>query len=592
MAHAKAGPSRTGNAGTAAGPNAASTLRTYLGPHRAVAAVLAVTTLVYTALQVANPQLLGRFIDGVRSGAPLSTLLGLGGAYLAVAVVAQVIWIVAEFRGARVAWSATNALRADLTEHCLRLDMSFYERHAPGELIDRIDGDVGKLANYFSQMFLLVLSNMLLVVGIGIALFVQDWRIGLVYAPFVAASFVLLRRLVGTAVPAMAAQREANAKLLGFFEERLSGLPDLRANGAGDHTVHGFWTYAATLFRASRRAALLGVRWPAAAQSLASAGFLMALGAGAWLYTTDQMTLGAAYTLVVYAVMVQTPMLVITSQFHDLEAALGALRRIHGLLGERSTVRTGDAHLPAGAPEVEFEAVSFSYGAGEDALRDISFRLRPEARLAVVGRTGSGKSTLIRLLFRFADPTRGTVRLHGRDLRETSVDSLRGQVGLVTQEVQMFAATVRDNVTLFDAAVDDARVREALAEVGLRPWLESLPAGLDTRLGPDGAGLSAGQEQLLAFARVLIQDPGLVLLDEATSRLDPASTRVFETAMERLLAGRTAVIVAHRLETLGTVDEVLLLSDGRVAEHGPRARLVADPDSRFSRLLAANEALA
>ncbi|GGT88045.1 ABC transporter ATP-binding protein [Actinomadura citrea] len=592
MAHASAEPSSTGNADGTVGSNAARTLRTYLGPHRAVAAVLAVTTLVYTALQVANPQLLGRFIDGVRSGAPLSNLLGLGAIYLSVAVVAQVIWIVAEYRGARVAWSATNELRADLTEHCLRLDMSFYERHAPGELIDRIDGDVSKLANYFSQMFLLVLSNVLLVVGIGVALFVQDWRIGLVYAPFVTASFFLLRRLVGTAVPAMAAQREANAKLLGFFEERLNGLPDLRANGAEEHTVHGFWTYAGTLFWASRRAALLGVRWPAAAQSLASAGFVMALGAGVWLYTSGQITLGAAYTLVVYAVMVQTPMLVITSQFHDLEAALGALRRIHGLLDEHSVVRTGEATLPAGAPAVEFERVSFSYRPEEDALRDISLRLRPKTRLAIVGRTGSGKSTLIRLLFRFADPTQGTVRFDGRDVREISVASLRDQVGLVTQEVQLFAATVRDNVTLFDDTVDDARVREALAEVGLRQWLESLPAGLDTLLGPGDTGLSAGQEQLLAFARVLIQDPGLVLLDEATSRLDPASLRVFETAMERLLAGRTAIIVAHRLETLGTVDEVLLLSDGRVAEHGPRDRLVADPSSRFSRLLAANEALA
>jgi ABC-type multidrug transport system fused ATPase/permease subunit len=356
--------------------------------------------------------------------------------------------------------------------------------------------------------------------------------------------------------------------------------------------VHGFWTHAGALFRASRRAALLGVRWPAAAQSLASAGFVMALGAGAWLYTSGQMTLGAAYTLVAYAVMVQTPMLVITAKFHDLVAALGALRRIHGLLGERSSVCTGGAPLPAGAPAVEFERVSFSYRPEEDALRDISLHLRSKGRLAIVGRTGSGKSTLMRLLFRFADPTRGTVRLGGRDLREVSVTSLRGQVGLVTQEVQLFAATVRDNVTLFDDTVDDALVREALAAVGLRQWLESLPAGLDTLLGPGDTGLSAGQEQLLAFARVLIQDPGLVLLDEATSRLDPASMRVFETAMERLLADRTAIIVAHRLETLGSVDEVLLLRDGRVAEHGRRDRLAADPSSQFSRLLAANEALA
>lgn len=590
MADAPAGPATEQDA-DGASSSAARTFRTYLAPHRSAIAVLAVLTLLHTALQVANPQFLGRFIDGAGAGAPLAELLGLGATYLCVAAAAQVVWVVVEYRGSQVAWSATNELRADLTEHCLGLDMSFYERHGPGELIDRIDGDVSRLANYFSRMFLLVLSNALLVAGIGVALFVRDWRVGAVYAPFVIASFLLLKRLVGGAVPAMAAQREANAKLLGFFEERVGGLPDLRANGAAGHTVHAFWTHAAALFGAGRRAALLGVRWPAAAQSLASAGFVMALGAGAWLTTSGQMSLGAAYTLVAYAIMVQTPLLVITSQFHDLETALGALRRIHGLLAERGTVATGAAALPAGAPSVEFAGVWFTYGNGEDALRDVSFRLRPSARLAVVGRTGSGKSTLIRLLFRFADPARGAVRLDGRDLREVSVASLRGGVGLVTQEVRLFGATVRDNVTLFDDAVDDARVREALHEAGLGPWLDALPAGLDTLLGPGGTGLSAGQEQLLAFARVLIQDPGLVLLDEATSRLDPATQRTFEAAMNRLLAGRTAVIVAHRLETLGSADEVLVLGDGRVLEHGPRERLVADPSSRFSRLLAAGGGL-
>jgi ABC-type multidrug transport system fused ATPase/permease subunit len=592
MVHASADPSGDGEA-AADRPtvSAARTLRTYLGPHRVTTTVLAVMTVAYTALQVANPKFLGKFIDSVRDGASLATLAGIGAFYLAIAVAAQFVWVAVEYWGARVAWTATNEVRADLIEHCLRLDMSFYQRHSPGELIDRIDGDVSKLVNYFSQMFLLMLTNALLVVGIGVVLLIQDWRIGVVYAPFIFGSFLLLRRLVGSAVPAMAAQREANAKLLGFLEERLNGLPDLRANGAGQHTVHGFWTHAGTLFRASRRAALLGVRWPAAAQALSSVGFVLALGTGAWLYKSGQMSLGTAYTLVAYAVMVQTPLLVITAQFHDLEAALGALRRIHGLLGERSAVPDGDVALPARAPDVEFDHVRFSYEEGEEALRDVSFRLRPEGRLAVVGRTGSGKSTLLRLLFRFADPGSGAVRLDGQDLREVSVESLRGQVGLVTQEVQLFAATVRENVTLFDDEVGDEQVRDALAEVGLGPWLESLTDGLNTPLGPGGTGLSAGQEQLLAFARVLIQNPGLLLLDEASSRLDPASQRAFEAAMERLLAGRTAIIVAHRLETIRTVGEVLTMQDGRVLEHDTRERLVADPSSHFSRLLAADGAL-
>jgi ATP-binding cassette subfamily B protein len=249
------------NAGTATADtrrslltSGAGTLARYLRPHRAVVAALAAAMLVYTALQVSAPQFLRHFIDGMSAGAALSTLLWLAVAYLGVAVFAQVLLIAAEYFGAAVAWTATNDLRTDLTAHCLALDMPFYQEHSPGELIDRIDGDVGKLANYFSQMVLLVLANLLLIVGVGVALFAQDWRIGLVYAPFVLVSFGLLRRLVGTAVPAMSDQREANAKLLGFLEERLGGLADLRANGARGHTMHGFWLRAATLFRASRRA--------------------------------------------------------------------------------------------------------------------------------------------------------------------------------------------------------------------------------------------------------------------------------------------------------------------------------------------------
>jgi ATP-binding cassette subfamily B protein len=233
--------------------------------------------------------------------------------------------------------------------------------------------------------------------------------------------------------------------------------------------------------------------------------------------------------------------------------------------------------------------VTFGYRDSEGdqlVLEGVSFRVQPGHTLGVLGRTGSGKTTLTRLLFRFYDPAAGTVRLGGVDTRELSPRLVRERIGLVTQDVQLFRATVRENVTLFDDTVDDARIVEAFEDLGLGGWYATLPEGLDTVLGA-GGGLSAGEAQLLAFTRVFLRDPGLVILDEASSRLDPATERLIDGAVDRLLSGRTGIIIAHRLATITRVDSVLVLERGRVVEHGPRDTLARDPQTRLARLLRA-----
>jgi ATP-binding cassette subfamily B protein len=267
---------------------------------------------------------------------------------------------------------------------------------------------------------------------------------------------------------------------------------------------------------------------------------------------------------------------------------------VRALLATESRVVDGPgATLPGGALSVELDRVSFAYDA-ELVLRDVSFRLGPGEVLGLLGRTGSGKTTISRLLFRLHDPTAGAVRLGGADIRAARLDALRDRIGLVTQDVQLFQGTLRDNVALFDRTVPDARLIEVFAELELDGWLRALPAGLDTPLGAGGRGLSAGEAQLVALARVFLKDPGLVVLDEASSRLDPATERLLERAVTRLLDGRTGVVIAHRLATVERADRVLILEDGRVAELGRPADLAADPESRFARLLRAGmtEALA
>ena len=220
-------------------------------------------------------------------------------------------------------------------------------------------------------------------------------------------------------------------------------------------------------------------------------------------------------------------------------------------------------------------------------LRDISFRLEPGKVLGVLGRTGSGKTTLTRLLFRLYDPASGSIRLNEVDIRNVALDGLRERVGMVTQDVQLFQATVRDNLTFFNRRIGDDQIERVLKELHLWDWFQTLPKGLGTQLAAGGQGLSAGEAQLLAFTRVFLRNPGLVILDEASSRLDPATETLLEHAVDRLFHAprRTGIIIAHRLRTVHRADDILILDNGRVIEYGPREELARDRKSRFYSLL-------
>ena len=218
-------------------------------------------------------------------------------------------------------------------------------------------------------------------------------------------------------------------------------------------------------------------------------------------------------------------------------------------------------------------------------LKTISFRLNPNKVLGLLGRTGSGKTTLARLVFRLYDPTEGHIRLGGIDVRTPKLQHLRRRVAMVTQDVQLFQATVRDNLTFFDRQISDRQIQEVIERLELSSWYDTLPEGLDTKLETGGRGLSAGEAQLLAFTRIFLRDPGLVILDEASSRLDPATEQLIERAVDRLLQHRTAIIIAHRLGTVHRADDIMILDNGNVIEHGDRVHLATDASSRFHSLL-------
>ncbi|MFJ9901074.1 ABC transporter ATP-binding protein [Streptomyces sp. NPDC091280] len=563
-----------------------SVLFRYLRGEKPSVLLLAVLVPLGVGLQLVAPQMLRRFIDHTLSRSPSGVLLAVAAWYLLAAFGLLLVTIGSDAVGTRLAWRATNRLRSDLVAHCLRRPSRFYQRHPPGELVDRVDGDVTRLAAVMSALVLEVLAQILLVVGILAALLLLDWRLALLFAPFAAGTLLLLRRLVGRAMPFVAARQASAAELLGFLEERLAGAEDLRTNGAVAHTLRLLETRESDLYRRARHAAQVSVRWPATVQGLSTLSVVLALVVSVWLHGRGQLSTGTAFACLSYAMLLRRPLLAVTTRFHELEEAAVSVQRLQEVLRQGDdVVHTGTRHLPDGPLGARLDHVSFSYDPGEPVLRDVSFRLCPGERLGIVGRTGSGKSTVVRLLFGLHHPVTGAVTVGGQDVAALDTRALRGRVALVTQEVQIIHATLRDNLTFFDPSVDDRRVCAALEEAGLTDWWRTLPNGLDTVLGAGARGMSAGQEQLLSLARVFLRDPAVVLMDEPTARLDPHTERLLMPAMERLLEGRTAVVVQHRPHALRTVDRILVLDAGTVVEHGEQSALAADPTSHFHELL-------
>jgi ATP-binding cassette subfamily B protein len=566
-------------------------LRRYLRPLRRRVALLTVLLGAGIACQAINPQLIRAFLDRATSGGALGGLLTLAGGFTALAVGHQVLNVAATYVAEQVGWQATNELRADLAEHVLHLDMGFHKGHTPGELIERIDGDVTTLSEFFASFVIRVLGNLVLVVTVLALLWRESVWIGLTMTGWALLVLAGMLAIQTVALPWWKAMRARSAEFFGFLGEQLAGTEDVRASGGVPFMMHRFTRVMRAWLPEQVRARMgFAALWGWSIITYLIIGMALIFWLGWQGLQAGTLTIGAVYLVFNYSDMMREPLEQIRQQMEVLQKAGAGIARVEELLAVRSRLdETGTADLPAGALPVDLRGVQFAYrddaSDGETVLEDIDLTLAPGRVLGVLGRTGSGKSTLARLLVRLYDPVAGEVLLGGTGLAAVSPESRRDRIAMVTQEVQLFRGSVRDNLTFFATGVSDERLWEVLYSLGLGDWAAGLPSGLDTVLETGSAGLSAGQAQLLAFARVFLRDPGLVILDEASSRLDPATEALIERAVGRLLAGRTGVIIAHRLATVERADDILILEAGRVAEWGERTALAADPDSRFSRLL-------
>lgn len=589
-------------------------MREYLRPYSRRLLLLGGLLAISIGLQLYSPQLLRDFLDAAQSGAAIRLLVSLGVAFFIVTVLQKGVSLLTTYLSEDLGWAATNNLRTDLTAHCMRLDMGFHKLKTPGELIQRIDGDVSHLAEYFSRLLVQVLGNVVLVVGILFILFLENWRIGLIGLAYGLLTLGVLQFVSKFTVAVWRDVSKAYANLHGYVEERISGTEDIRANGGEQYVMNKLYPLLAAVAKNRIRANLIGGFTFSSSYMLYVLAVVATLAVAGTLFLQNQITIGTLFLLVFYVRLMESPIKYIRRQISNLQRAIASIGRIQEFfLLEPDVKENISATLPERATAVSFCDVSFAYKdqlsvdsnqfsvngeqspvptlQSQQVLHHISFSLKPGNVLGLLGRTGSGKTTLTRLLFRLYDVDAGAISLDGIDIARVGLSDLRRHIGMVTQDVQLFEATVRDNLTLFRSydpvkkPIRDAEILAAIETLGLGSWLAELPDGLDTLLKTGGQGLSAGEAQLLAFTRVFLRDPQLIVLDEASSRLDPATEQLLERAIDTLLNGRTAIIIAHRLHTVQRADDILILENGRIAEHGSRIQLAANPQSRFSQLL-------
>ncbi len=547
-----------------------------LRPYRGRVTLMFVSLVIATAAALAPPYLAGRAIDDGITQQDMSALTVIVIAFVAAAVLN---WVATYLQTYLINWVGQRALqdlRVEVFEHLQRLSIGFYSRNRAGVLISRLTNDVQALDQLVTEGISTLFSASLTLVGTAVILVLLDP--GLALITFLTFPVLLVASVAFRLASAGAYRltRERIAQVTAYLQETLSGVRVVRAFGQEPRHRRRFAELNDEHREANMKTVYLNAAYFPAVELLSAVATAAILIYGGQEVVDGAVTIGVLATFVFYLQSFFDPIQSLSQLYTTYQAGMAALDKIFELLDEEPDVadKPDAVELPRVRGEIRFDRVTFSYGGDALALDKVSLDVPPGQTLALVGATGAGKSTLAKLVARFYDPDDGRVLIDGYDLRDVTERSLRSQLGIVPQESFLFSGTIRDNIGFGRPGATDADVTAAAQAVGAHDFIERLPEGYDTEVGERGGHLSAGQRQLVAFARAAAADPRILILDEATSNVDVRTESQIERGLRRLLAGRTAIVIAHRLSTIRNAGRIVVLDHGGIAEQGTHEELL------------------
>ena len=579
-------------------------LRQMLRPHRGALALSIISVLLVSGSSAIAPILIARVLDSsiepLKQGdvSPLLTLLAFFVA--ATAVTAIFSWVNVAYT-VRVSLGVVVYLRKRVFRHAQSLSVSFHERYTSGKVISRLTSDIDTVRSFLDSGISQLAITLLSMVISAVAIFLLDWRIGLFMLVMGVPIYFLTRWFQKTAVPVFRMMRTESAHLTSRFVETFTGIRAVKAFGA-EAQMRYEYAQASERYRLAVMDSIkiFGVYSPVL-MLLGNVFIAGALVLGGYAVLGGTMQIGTLLALVIYANRVFEPVMQLSEFYNMFQSAMSALEKLSSFLAEEPEVAEPDhpyertVEPAAGTAEgasgkvqgalVELDSAVFGYTSDRHALKETTLRIEPGTTVALVGATGAGKSTIAKLVARFYDVSAGQVRIDGVDVRQLADAQLRREVLMLTQEVFLFSASILENIRMGNPQASDEQVKAAAKAVGADAFIERLRDGYESQLGRGGITLSAGQRQLVSFARVFLANPRVLILDEATASLDIPSERAVQAALRTVLAGRTALVIAHRLSTVLGADRVLVIHEGSVVEDGSPQQLIAS-GGRFAAMYA------